>query len=142
MSYKSEKYAACYALLSLEQTLPSEPRDDKEWGVTIYRWSDPEGGYFYDFQWPPYTYPGQNGWLPAGRIPKGAEEVAYCHTHPNNTYFSTNDTKLARGELPIIVISMKCTVYMVNQTGAYWYDGRTEFLEESQRKGTLWKNPK
>jgi len=138
MSFNSEKEAAYWALLNLEPLLPSEPHDGKEWGMAIYRWSNPEGGFLYDFQWPPYSHTQDNSWLPAGVRPAGTEEVAYCHTHPNNKYFSTNDTKLARGELPVIVFSKKCTVYMVNQTGAYWYDGRDGYKSENQRKGLLW----
>lgn len=138
MPFKSEKETAYWALLNLEQSLPSEPKNDIEWGTAIYRSPDPKGGYLYDFQWPPYTNSTENSWLPAGKIPEGAEEVAYCHTHPNNTYFSLNDTRLAKGDLPILFFTKKCTVYMVNQTGAYWYDGKTEFANDEQRKGLLW----
>jgi hypothetical protein len=71
-----------------------------------------------------------------GRLPSFAEEAAHAHTHPNNTYFSNIDLETARGERGLV--KKKTVMYMVNKTGAYWYDGRTEELSPGARHGVLW----
>ncbi|MPZ58988.1 MAG: hypothetical protein GEU91_21375 [Rhizobiales bacterium] len=139
--YKSEKEAAYFALKMLESKLPAIPKsavDSPEWGTTIFRWKDVEGGYKYAFQ-EPYQAMAKDGlWEPLGRIPSFPEvEVrAYAHTHPNNTYFSNIDLETARGERGLV--KEKTVMYMVNKTGAYWYDGRTEELQPAGRHGLMW----
>ena len=133
--YKSEKMAAYWALKNLADTLPETPksaRESPEWGTIVFRWEDlEEGGYCYAYQWPLYASPDPDGlWRPLGRVPAGTEEWAYCHTHPNDTFFSTIDTATAERE--------KTVMYMVCRSGAYWFDGKTEGLSRSARFGILW----
>jgi hypothetical protein len=138
--YKSEKEAAYWALKLLEEKLPTSPKsavESPEWGTIIFRWSDPEGGYKYSFQQPLYKAVTKDGlWQPLGAIPSFAKAWAYAHTHPNNTYFSNIDLETARGERGLV--KERTVMYMVNRIGAYWYDGRTEYLAPSARHGLLW----
>lgn len=139
--YKSEKEAAYYALKSLEATLPSTPKSAKEspeWGTTIFRWPDEiDGGYKYAFQSIYQAVTPDGFWQPLGKLPPATVAIAYAHTHPNNLSFSNIDTQTARGERGLI--KEKTVMYMVNRSGGYWYDGRTEFLSPEARYGTLWK---
>jgi hypothetical protein len=139
--YKSEKEAAYWALKLLEEKLPATPMsavESPEWGTIIFRWPDgEEGGYKYSFQEPLYKAIRRDGlWDPLGRIPDYAQASAYAHTHPNNSFYSTTDTATARGEGGLV--KEPTVMYMVNRTGAYWYDGRTEYLAPSARYGVLW----
>jgi hypothetical protein len=137
--YKSEKEAAYWLLKLLETKLPAIPKsavESPEWGATIFRWADVEGGYKYAFQ-EPYQAIARDGlWEPLGRLPSFAEDWAHGHSHPNNTYFSNIDLETARGERGLV--KKKTVMYMVNKTGAYWYDGRTEELSPGARHGVLW----
>jgi hypothetical protein len=134
--YKSEREAAFYALKQLRTMLPlvaTSARQFPEWGTTIFRWKDRDGGgYKYGFQEPYEAITKDGFWQPLGKLPTGTEEWAHAHTHPNNRFFSTIDTATAKRE--------KTVMYMVNQTGAFWFDGRTEGLEHKDRFGviTLW----
>ena len=133
--YKSEKMAAYWALRDLEAKLPSQPKsaaESPEWGTIIFRWPDSEeGGYKYSYQWPLYDAIDPDGlWRPLGKIPSYAEECAFCHTHPNNSFFSNIDTNTAT--------TQRTVMYMVNKRGAYWFNGRTEGLSKSARYGLLW----
>ena len=128
--WRSERHCAYYALRELELKLG----ENREYGTTIFRWPDPEGGYRYSFQKPVYAGTGSE-WKPLGKVPWGTTEWAHCHTHPNGSYFSKQDTKWARGEGGLT--GEKFTIYMVNRSGGYWYDGRTEFLAHEDRFGVL-----
>lgn len=135
--YKSEKEAAYWALKFLEAKLPASPTraaESHEWGTTIYRWPDPDGGYKYSFLPITQAFTPDGFWQPTGKLPSGAQACAYAHTHPNDAYFSTIDTETARGERGLV--KEPTVMYMVNRIGAYWYDGRTENLEA--RHGLLW----
>lgn len=139
MQYKSEKEAAYWALKALESKLPATPTSatiSPEWGTTIVRSNDPAGGYFYSFLQPTKAFTSDGLWAPSGAIPAGAKAWAYAHTHPNNTFFSTIDTQQARGERGLV--KEKTVIYMVNKKGAYWYDGRTEYLAPNARYGKFW----
>jgi len=139
--YRSEKEAAYFALQELKAYLPATPDNNgTEWGTIIYRFDDPEGGYWYSYQ---AVYKGKSAeWEPRGSVPGGAVERAYCHTHPNDAPFSKQDVDTALGETHVYP---RCTMYMVTQSGAYWYDGRIEdkFFprNSSVRYGTLWGKP-
>lgn len=139
--WKSEKMCALYACAALEDKLPGPGQDPdkvKEFGTTIFRWPDEEeGGYRYSYQNPVYDG-SSHRWQPLGVVPAGTEEWAYCHTHPNGTFFSTFDTQIALGEKPLGVITMRCTVYLVTVDGAFWFDGRTELAQKKDRFGKLW----
>ena len=136
MAFKSEKEAAYWALANLEQNLPAEPANGIEWGMIIYRSPDPEGGYFYDFQWPPYSIGQQNEWEPKGKVPNGAEEVGYCHTHPNDAPFSRTDKQTAIGQRGLD--RARKIMYMVTQSWAFWYDERDENISAKARLGIFW----
>lgn len=132
--YNAEKHCAYFALRLLEYKL-SEP---KEFGTTIFRWRV-GGETRYSFQEPVYS--GSSGrWRPLGKIPSGTEEWSHCHTHPNGSYFSNWDTAWARGESGFDYYKRKFTIYLVNKSGGYWYDGVSEFMSHSERFGTLFKN--
>lgn len=139
--YRSEKECAYFALRELERYLPPTPDNDGvEWGTIIYRYDDPEGGYWYSFLNP--TKGRLREWEPTGLVPKAATERAYCHTHPNDRGFSTVDIDTALGQtFPY----PRCTMYMVTQSGAYWYEGKYEdkmFGRSSHvRYGTMWGLP-
>ncbi|HQU84858.1 MAG TPA: hypothetical protein PKY59_17095 [Pyrinomonadaceae bacterium] len=139
--YRSEKEAAYFALQQLSAYLPETPDyNSVEWGTIIYRFDDPKGGYWYSYQ---EFYKGDSAeWEPRGRVPNGAVERAYCHTHPNDAPFSNKDVDTASGKTHVYP---PCTMYMVTQSGAYWYDGRTEpklFPRNSPiRYGTMWGLP-
>ncbi len=136
--YSSEKEAAYFALRELKRFLPETP-DNKgtEWGSIIYRYNDPEGGYRYSFQIPTTGMSAE--WQPTGKTPAGAIECAYCHTHPNDKPFSKVDIDTALGKrFPY----PKTRMYMVTQSGAYWYDGKLDeklwSRSSSARYGTMW----
>jgi Domain of unknown function (DUF4329) len=139
--YRSEKEAAYFALRELENYLPTTP-DNKgtEWGTIIFRYDDPEGGYWYSYQNP--SKGGAAEWEPRATAPKGSVEYAFCHTHPNDAPFSKKDVDTALGKT---FPHPRCTMYMVTQSGAYWYDGKFEdkmFGRDSHiRYGTMWGLP-
>ena len=142
MAFSSRHSAAYWALMSLVSFLPPTPQDGTEWGMMIYRGEDSEGGYYYDFQWPPYKGREPNYWQPTVDVPAGTHRVAYCHTHPNNKWFSDVDAQVARGEKAGLFIKEKTVSYMVNHSGAYWYDGITKNLHNKDRDGIFWGKPR
>ena len=92
--YRSEKECAYFALRELEKYLPSTPDNEgTEWGTIIYRYDDPEGGYWYSFLNP--TKGKTREWEPTLLAPSGSTERAYCHTHPNNKGFSKSKDNTA-----------------------------------------------
>jgi len=140
--YKSEKEAAYFALRELEKHLPATPDNEGvEWGTIIFRYDDAVGGgYWYSFQNPSKGH--KREWEPTEPAPNGSVEHAFCHTHPNNAGFSDVDVNTALGKtFPF----PRCTMYMVTQSGAYWYDGTFEdkmFGRNSHvRYGTMWGQP-
>ncbi len=139
--YRSEKEAAYFALRELEKYLPStSDNNGVEWGTIIYRYDDPQGGYWYSFQNP--SKGSKREWEPSELVPNGSVEAAYCHTHPNDAPFSNVDIDTALGKtFPY----PRNTMYMVTQSGAYWYDGKLEdkmFGRSSHvRYGTMWGLP-
>lgn len=138
--YKSEKQAAYNALKALELKLPATPKsaaESPEWGTIIFRWPDAvEGGYKYSFQEPYEAVTPDGMWQPLRATPSYAKPWAYAHTHPNDLYFSNVDTETARGVRGLV--KERTVMYMVNRVGAYWYDGRTEYLAPNARHGLLW----
>lgn len=139
--YRSEKEAAYFALRRLESFLPPAPESKGiEWGMAILRCEDANGGYWYTFQEP--TKGTAAEWQPTGVVPKGWKEYAYCHTHPNDAPFSSTDIDTALGKKSPYP---RCTMYMVTQSGAYWYDGKFEdqmFARNAQvRYGKFWGKP-
>ena len=138
MAFTTQRTAAYWALINLQQFLPATPQDGKEWGMMVFRGEDPEGGYYYDFQWPPYKGQTENYWQPTVPVPDGTKQVAYCHSHPNNKWFSKTDVLVAKGEIGGLFVRQKTVFYMVNHSGGYWYDGVTKYLLDDQRSGILW----
>jgi len=138
--YRSEKETAYFALRELEGHLPETPTGKAdEWGMLIFRQSDPEGGYLYTYQ-SPYKSGLTREWRPKGRAPNGWEAVSFCHTHPNIKGFSKTDIDNAWG-LSMAFPGEKC-IYMINKAGAYWYDGGIEHSlyprKSTLRYGTYW----
>lgn len=149
--WKSELHCAMFALRELERKLPkpasawdSGSSDDTvpEWGTVIFCWesrdtADPGTKYSYQ---PIYTNKEKSNWQPVGIVPAFTKMCAACHTHPNNSFFSTTDTETARGESG--TGDKALNMYMVNRTGAYRYFGQPEWLAESmtrnQRYLKLW----
>ena len=150
--YESEKQAAWFALNELRSKLPelneldiylpeSSKKNIKEWGTTIYKITDSDGGNWYSYHVP---YEGEaTHWEPFIKPPQGATDVSFCHTHPNDAPFSKRDRTTARGKDSLG--DLRCNFYMVTQSGGYCYDGKIEdrlLIEDSlQRVITLWGLP-
>lgn len=133
--YKSEKEAAYFALRELERYVPAEWTDGGiEWGTVIYRAVDSAGGYRYTFINPEEGKVREYEPPPPPLSTSGWTEIAIVHTHPNDTGFSGNDKT--------ITLFRKCTMYMVTQSGAYWYEGKADFdgygRNSLARFGTMW----
>jgi len=136
--YRSEKEAAYWALRAMEKHVPAIWDDDgMEYGTMIYRIEDPWSGYWYTFSTPE---PGKTRLYeppPPPGSSTGWTEAALVHTHPNDTGISDGDIKIA--------IWNKYTVYMVTQSGAYWYEGKPEYEKYGKkshvRYGTMWGQP-
>ncbi|MEL6522650.1 MAG: hypothetical protein AAFQ66_16910 [Pseudomonadota bacterium] len=127
--WNSERQCAYFALKDLAKKLPhtdANADEHTEWGTIIFRWSgEHRVGNRYGYT-PLSKSKTANRWDPdkcSVQVPSWAERWAYCHSHPDGGYFSTWDTAVARGEQGGF-FPMKCTMYMVNKKGAYWYDGR------------------
>jgi len=140
--YTSEKQAAWFALNELKSKLPALPnRNLTEWGTTIVRFTDTEGGYFYSYHY--LTESKLNAeWQPFKPSPQPSKDVAYCHTHPNDAPYSEVDYRLGLGNYP--PLNTKCNLYMVTQSGAYCYDGKLDMMygtENRIRFSTLWGLP-
>ncbi|TYC48695.1 hypothetical protein FMN50_26965 [Rhodobacterales bacterium] len=138
--WTSEKRCAYYALKELVLKLPDRPdaaATTPEYGTTIFRWEVPgsHDPIRYSFQKPVYKGT-KNHWRPLGKVPSGTEEWAHCHTHPNDGFFSKDDTEWALGNTGFLKIPF--VIYMVNRKGAYWFDGRSGFQSKNQRYGLFW----
>jgi hypothetical protein len=137
MPFRSVIEAAGSALRELEKKLPETATDNaSEWGTLIVRADDPNGGYNYYYH-PITESSGVREWKATLRAPNGSIEWAICHTHPNDTGFSSGDKDIAQGKK----FFSKMKIFMVTFSGAYWYDGT--YGEEIGRNshlrfGTLW----
>jgi hypothetical protein len=139
--YRSEKEAAGAALRQMEYELPEIPANGVELGVVVYRWEDWEGAPLYSFMNPSKGTGKDNEWIPTHPMTNGWVEWAICHTHPNDTGFSSKDKDMALG----IQLFRRSLIYMVTHSGAYWYDGTlddTKYGRNSHaRFGTFWGDP-
>lgn len=135
--WNSERHCAYFALKELAQKLPHIDAEagKTEWGTVIFRWvpsgeESPRYGYV-----PIAPSKEANHWNPDTAnvpVPNGTEPWSVAHSHPNDTYFSNHDIEIARGERGSLAFKKRCTIYMVNKSGAYWADGRTgEIIDAS-----------
>jgi hypothetical protein len=137
MWFVTRHFAALSALRDLEAKLPPQSDDnEKEWGTVIYRvpFSDGSWGYCYQV---PYQSNTVRHWSPAGEHmygEYGSEPVGYCHTHPNLTGFSSDDTAF----VDVGPNKSGSVAYMVNREGAYSYDGRNPEIPKPSRFRLLW----
>ena len=140
--YRSEMEAAGAALRQMETKLPLTAADGIEWGTVIHRWEDFEGAPLYSFMNPSVNQSGEgNEWIPTRPLRNGWVEWAICHTHPNDTGFSSKDKDMALGKQ----LFRRSRIYMITHSGAYWYDGTyddTQYGRNSlARFGTIWGTP-
>lgn len=139
--YRSELEAVGAALRQMESKLPAIPADGIEWGTVIYRWEDFEGAPLYSFMNPSDGKGAKNEWVPTPPLNNGWVEWAICHTHPNDTGFSSNDKDMALGKQ----LFRRSRIYMVTHSGAYWYDGIPELTDYGRnsraRFATIWGTP-
>jgi hypothetical protein len=133
MWFKSLMGAGYDALLNLEKyTMGALTDYSPEWGTVIYRYPFEGGGYGYTYQ-VPYISEVPTKWSPHGKHPYMDYDgvvVGYCHSHPNKSFFSPDDTRFVDG--------LKKVAFMVNPNGGYWYDARDLTVPKESRYGKFW----
>ncbi len=136
--YPAEKMVAYQLCTLLTGLLPKEgSADSTEYGAEMFRWQDQSaGGWKYAFA-PITPGKGEGEWEPVGKLPEfELEQVGFAHTHPNNSPHSTIDRLNALGKHGFI--KQRKIVYVVNRSGAFWFDGRSDLLGGDDRYGALW----